>query len=177
MLRSQTGPHFSGSQSTYELRWMTICSEKWPIYGSVTTPLIPCHSSINFELLVYSPIFFEGQFYSVLKAVRFQFRDCESHAIPALKSWHRRVFDHQLWGPSINRGVAKFWMGGCVDLLWSPDKGGGWWPEVQKNHRARLKGDPRLRECCRQAEAEVISNSSNNIHQTWSINLPGAHFS
>ena len=26
---------------------------------------------------------------------------------------------------------------------------------------------PRLRECCRQVEAEVVSNSSNKIHQTW----------
>ena len=26
---------------------------------------------------------------------------------------------------------------------------------------------PRLRECCRQAQAEVISNSKDKIHQTW----------
>ena len=26
---------------------------------------------------------------------------------------------------------------------------------------------PRLRECCRQVEAEVVSNSKNKIHQTW----------
>ena len=26
---------------------------------------------------------------------------------------------------------------------------------------------PRLRECSRQVEAEVVSNSSNKIHQTW----------
>ena len=26
---------------------------------------------------------------------------------------------------------------------------------------------PRLRECCRQVEAEVVSNSQNKIHQTW----------
>ena len=25
----------------------------------------------------------------------------------------------------------------------------------------------RLRECCRQVKAEVVSNSSNKIHQTW----------
>ena len=27
--------------------------------------------------------------------------------------------------------------------------------------------EPRLCECCRQGQAEVMSNSSNNIHQTW----------
>ena len=34
-------------------------------------------------------------------------------------------------------------------------------------YRARLKGGPRLRECCRQGQAEVLSNSRNEIHQTW----------
>ena len=29
----------------------------------------------------------------------------------------------------------------------------------------------RLRECCRRAKAEVISNSSNKIHQTWCTNF------
>ena len=28
---------------------------------------------------------------------------------------------------------------------------------------------PRLRECCRQVEAEVVSNSRNRIHQTWGL--------
>ena len=30
-----------------------------------------------------------------------------------------------------------------------------------------LKVVPRLRECCRQSQAEVVSNSRNTIHQTW----------
>ena len=34
-------------------------------------------------------------------------------------------------------------------------------------YRARLKMIPRLRECCRQSQAEVLSKSSNKIHQTW----------
>ena len=29
------------------------------------------------------------------------------------------------------------------------------------------KAVPRLRECCRQVEAEEVSNSRNKIHQTW----------
>ena len=29
------------------------------------------------------------------------------------------------------------------------------------------KTSARLSECCRQIEAEVVSNSSNKIHQTW----------
>ena len=29
----------------------------------------------------------------------------------------------------------------------------------------------KLRECCRQIEAEVVSNSRRNIHETWSIDL------
>ena len=29
------------------------------------------------------------------------------------------------------------------------------------------KDVPRLRECCRQVKAEEVSNSRNNIHQTW----------
>ena len=29
------------------------------------------------------------------------------------------------------------------------------------------KAVPRLRECCMQVEAEVVSNSRNKIHQTW----------
>ena len=33
---------------------------------------------------------------------------------------------------------------------------------------------PRLRECCRQSQAEVVSNSRNKIHQTWG---PGPPFS
>ena len=28
---------------------------------------------------------------------------------------------------------------------------------------------PRLRECCRQGQAEVVSNSINKIHQTWGM--------
>ena len=32
-------------------------------------------------------------------------------------------------------------------------------------YRGRLKVDPRLRECCRQSQAEVISNSSNKIYR------------
>ena len=36
-------------------------------------------------------------------------------------------------------------------------------------YRARLKGGPRLRECCRQCQAEVVSNSSNKVHQTWGL--------
>ena len=34
-------------------------------------------------------------------------------------------------------------------------------------YRAQLKGGPRLRECCRQSQAEVVSNSRNKIHKTW----------
>ena len=30
-----------------------------------------------------------------------------------------------------------------------------------------LKALARLRECCRQAQAGVVSNSKNKIHQTW----------
>ena len=30
-----------------------------------------------------------------------------------------------------------------------------------------LKMVPRLRECCRQSQAELVSKSRNNIHQTW----------
>ena len=33
---------------------------------------------------------------------------------------------------------------------------------------------PRLRECCRQVEVEVASNSSNKIHQTWEWPYSGA---
>ena len=29
------------------------------------------------------------------------------------------------------------------------------------------KAGPRLRDCCRQGQAEVVSNSKNKIHQTW----------
>ena len=36
---------------------------------------------------------------------------------------------------------------------------------VQGSPSARVL--PRLRECYRQVEAEVVSNSSNEIHQTW----------
>ena len=36
------------------------------------------------------------------------------------------------------------------------------------HHRARQKKVvPRLRECCRQSQAEEVSNSSEKIHQTW----------
>ena len=38
-------------------------------------------------------------------------------------------------------------------------------------YRARLKGGPRLRECCRQGQAELVSNSRNKVHRTW-----GLHF-
>ena len=34
-------------------------------------------------------------------------------------------------------------------------------------YRARLKVGPRLRDCSRQVEAEVASNSSDKVHQTW----------
>ena len=34
-------------------------------------------------------------------------------------------------------------------------------------YRARPKGSPRLRECCGQCQAEMVSNSRNIIHQTW----------
>ena len=34
-------------------------------------------------------------------------------------------------------------------------------------YRARLKGVSRLRECCRQGQAEVVSKSGNKIPQTW----------
>ena len=37
--------------------------------------------------------------------------------------------------------------------------------------RAGLKALARLRECCRQAQAEVVSNSKNKIHQTWGLPL------
>ena len=35
-----------------------------------------------------------------------------------------------------------------------------------EEYRARLKASARLRECCRLAQAGVISNSRNTIHQT-----------
>ena len=35
---------------------------------------------------------------------------------------------------------------------------------------------PRLRECCRQVEAEAVSNSRNNIHQTWGPSYTGAQY-
>ena len=41
------------------------------------------------------------------------------------------------------------------------------WPTTEGRYRALLKVVPRLRECCRQGQADVVSNSSNNIHQTW----------
>ena len=31
----------------------------------------------------------------------------------------------------------------------------------------KYKAGPRLQECCRQVEAEVVSNCRNKIHQTW----------
>ena len=34
-------------------------------------------------------------------------------------------------------------------------------------YMARLKVVPRLRECCSLSQTDVISNSSNKIHQTW----------
>ena len=34
-------------------------------------------------------------------------------------------------------------------------------------YRGRQNCDPRLRECCRQVEAEEVSKSRNKIHQTW----------
>ena len=33
---------------------------------------------------------------------------------------------------------------------------------------------PRLRECCRQVEADMVSNTRNNIHQTWERPYSGA---
>ena len=36
-----------------------------------------------------------------------------------------------------------------------------------RHYRAAKRKRPRLRECSRQVEAEVVSNSSNKIHQTW----------
>ena len=44
--------------------------------------------------------------------------------------------------------------------------------DSEDENKARVQGSAkkasaRLRECCRQAQAEVISNSSNEIHQTW----------
>ena len=35
--------------------------------------------------------------------------------------------------------------------------------EVQRS----AKGGPRLRECCKLSQAEVVSKSRNKIHQTW----------
>ena len=37
----------------------------------------------------------------------------------------------------------------------------------ETRYRDGLKGCPRLRECCRQDQAEVVSKSRNKIHQTW----------
>ena len=34
-------------------------------------------------------------------------------------------------------------------------------------YRARKKVGPRLRECCRQSQAEVVSKDRSKIHQTW----------
>ena len=42
-------------------------------------------------------------------------------------------------------------------------------PTYSHMYRDRQSRCFRLRECCRQAGAEVISNSSSKIHQTWSI--------
>ena len=39
---------------------------------------------------------------------------------------------------------------------------------ISDNHTGLgLKVVPRLCECCRQSQAEVVSKSSNKIHQTW----------
>ena len=57
---------------------------------------------------------------------------------------------------------------------------------IWKQYRAALKGGPqvRLRECCRESQAEVVIKSSNKIIQTWGspfsrafymINMPLHH--
>ena len=71
----------------------------------------------------------------------------------SLRGTHQRIKE----GRHSEEGVI--WSKGIVD----------WFPEVvTANCRGGLKSPPglRLRECCKQVEAEVVSNSRNKAHQT-----------
>ena len=37
----------------------------------------------------------------------------------------------------------------------------------RREKQVSKKAGPRLRECCRQSQAEVVSKSRNKVHQTW----------
>ena len=64
---------------------------------------------------------------------------------------------HNLCESAVLKSVDRPW--GANPLSFLPKRGGA----VQRS----AKVVTRLHECCRQARAEVISNSRNKIHQTW----------
>ena len=68
------------------------------------------------------------------------------------------------WSDSDESDDAEAALGDDSERLWNFDL-----PQVGRGITGLgLKVVPRLRECCSQSQAEVVSNSRNIIHKTWS---------